>query len=58
MNSNRLHHSNPCSNHSIEPHHGHLTSQRMEDQYYQHTTQAKAQIIKMDDLYEDSRLHG
>jgi hypothetical protein len=36
--SNRLHHSIPCSNHSIEPHHGHLTSRRMEDQHSQHST--------------------
>jgi hypothetical protein len=36
--SNRLHHSKPCSNHSIEPLHGHLTSRRMEDQHYQHST--------------------
>jgi hypothetical protein len=35
---NRLHHSNPCSNHSIEPHHGHLTSRRMEDQHSQYST--------------------
>jgi hypothetical protein len=38
MDSNRLHHSNPCSNHSIEPHHSHLTSRRMEDQHPQHST--------------------
>jgi hypothetical protein len=36
--SNRLHHSKCCSNHSIEPHHGHLTSRRMEDQHSQHST--------------------
>jgi hypothetical protein len=38
MNSNRLHHSKPCSNHIIEPHHNHLTSRRMEDQYSQYST--------------------
>jgi hypothetical protein len=36
--SNRLHHSKYCLNHSIEPHHGHLTSRRMEDQHSQHST--------------------
>jgi hypothetical protein len=34
--SNRLHHSKPCSNHSIDPHHSHLTSPRMEDQHSQY----------------------
>jgi hypothetical protein len=29
---NRLHHYKPCSNHNIDPHHGHLTSRRMGDQ--------------------------
>jgi hypothetical protein len=29
---NHLYHSNRCSNHSIDPHHGHLTSWEMEDQ--------------------------
>jgi hypothetical protein len=28
---NRLHHSNPCSNHSINPHQCHLTSREMDD---------------------------
>jgi hypothetical protein len=36
--SNRLHHSKPCSNHNIKPHHGHLTSRQMEDQLAQHST--------------------
>jgi hypothetical protein len=36
--SNRLHHSKPCSNHSIKPHYGHITSQGMEDQHSQHST--------------------
>jgi hypothetical protein len=36
--SNRLHHFKHYSNHSIEPHHGHLTSRRMEDQHSQHST--------------------
>jgi hypothetical protein len=35
MDFNRLHHSKPCSNNSIEPHHGHLTSWRIEDQHAQ-----------------------
>jgi hypothetical protein len=34
--SNRLTPFQPCSNHSIDPHHGHLTSQRMEDQHSQY----------------------
>jgi hypothetical protein len=38
MDSNRLYHSKPYSNHSIEPHHGHLTSRRMEDQHSQYPT--------------------
>jgi hypothetical protein len=44
---NLPHHSKPCSNHSIESHHGHLTSRRMEDQ---HSTQVKLNIIKMERL--------
>jgi hypothetical protein len=36
--SNCLHHYKPCSNHSIKPHHVHLTSRQMEDQYSQHFT--------------------
>jgi hypothetical protein len=55
MEFNLLHHSKPYSNHSIEPHHGHLTSRQIEDQY---STQAKLNIIKMEDLYDDLRLHG
>jgi hypothetical protein len=58
MESNRLHHSKPCSNHSIEPNHDHLTSRRMEDQHSQHSTQAKLDIIKMEDLYDDSKMYG
>jgi hypothetical protein len=48
--SNCLHHSKPCSNHSTEPHHNHLTSRQMEDQHYQHPTQVKLNIIKMERL--------
>jgi hypothetical protein len=48
--SNHLHHSKPCLNHSTEPHHGHLTSQWMEDQHSQHSTQVKLNIIKMERL--------
>jgi hypothetical protein len=33
-----LHHSKPCSNDSIEPHHGHHASRRMEDQHSQQST--------------------
>jgi hypothetical protein len=47
---NLAHRSKPCSNHSIESHHGHLTSWQMEDQHSQHTTQAKLNIIKMERL--------
>jgi hypothetical protein len=52
MDSSRLHHSKPCSNHSNEPHHGHLTSRRMEDQHSQHSTQVKLNIIKMERLVQ------
>jgi hypothetical protein len=48
MDSNRLHHSKSCSNHNIESHHGHLTSQQMEDQHSQYSTQVKLNIIKME----------
>jgi hypothetical protein len=41
---------NLCSNHNIEPHYGHLTSQWMEDQHSQH--KPKLNIIKMEDLYD------
>jgi hypothetical protein len=44
---NLPHHYKPCSNHSIEPHHGHLVSRRMEDQHSQYSTQVKLNIIKM-----------
>jgi hypothetical protein len=37
MDSNRLHHSKPCSNHNIEPRHSHLTSRRMKDQHSQYS---------------------
>jgi hypothetical protein len=50
MDSIRLHHSKPCSNHSIEHHRGHLTSWQMEDQHSQHSTQVKLNIIKMERL--------
>jgi hypothetical protein len=52
MDSNHLHHSKPCSNHNIEPHHGHLTSRRMEDQHSQCSTQVKLNIIKMERLVQ------
>jgi hypothetical protein len=48
--SKLLHHSKPCSNHSIEPHHGHLTSLWMEDQHSQHSTHVKLNIINMETL--------
>jgi hypothetical protein len=47
---NLPHHSKPCKNHSIEPHHCHLISRWMEDQHSQHSTQAKLNIIKMERL--------
>jgi hypothetical protein len=50
MDSIRVHHSEPCSNHSIESHHGHITSRQMEDQHSQHSTQVKLNIIKMERL--------
>jgi hypothetical protein len=56
--SNRLHHSKPCSNHSIEPHHGHLTSRQMEDQHPQHSTQVKLIIIKMKRLVRRLKTTG
>jgi hypothetical protein len=46
IDSNHLHHSKPCSNHSIEPHHDHLTSRQMEDQHSQHSTQVKLNHYK------------
>jgi hypothetical protein len=52
MESNRLHHSKPYSNHNIKPHHGYLTSWWIEDQESEHSTQAKLNIIKMEDLYD------
>jgi hypothetical protein len=52
--SNRLRHSKPCSNHSIEPHNSHLTSRQMEDQHSQHSTQVKLNIIKMETLVRHS----
>jgi hypothetical protein len=52
------HHSKPCSNHSIEPHHGHLTSRWMEDQHSQHTTQAKLNIMKMERLIRRLKTAG
>jgi hypothetical protein len=39
---NHLHHSNHCSNHNIDPHRGHLTSQWMEDHNsYKDTSQTQ-----------------
>jgi hypothetical protein len=52
MDSNCLHHSEPCSNHNIEPHHIHLTSRWMEDQHSQHSTQVKLNIIKMERIIQ------
>jgi hypothetical protein len=48
--SSRLYHSKPCSNHSIKSHNGHLTSQQMEDQHSQHSTEVKLNIINMERL--------
>jgi hypothetical protein len=58
MDSNHLHHSKPCSNHSIEPHHGHLTWWRMEDQHSQHSTQVKLNIIKVEILVRRLKTAG
>jgi hypothetical protein len=57
-NSNCLHHSKPCSNHNMESHHGHLTSQWMEDQHSQHSTQVKLNIIKMERLVRQLKTAG
>jgi hypothetical protein len=43
---NHLHHSNCCSNHNIDPHHGQLTSQRIEENITLTKTQAKLNITK------------
>jgi hypothetical protein len=55
---NLTHYSNACSNHNIEPHHGHLTSRRIEDQHSQHSTQAKLNIIKMEKLVRRLKTAG
>jgi hypothetical protein len=48
---NHLHHSNHCSNHSIDPHHGQLTSRRMEDHLSQrHKSNSTSQRMK--DLHD------
>jgi hypothetical protein len=52
MESNCLHHYNPCSNPSIDPHHGHLTSQEMEDQTLSQTHKPNSTSYKMEDLYD------
>jgi hypothetical protein len=56
--SNHLHHSKLCSNNSINPHHGHLTSGQMEDQHSQHSTQVKLNIIKMERLVRRLKIVG
>jgi ribonuclease HI len=43
---NHLYRTKPCSNHSIELHHGQLTSRWMEDHNTHSKTQAKLNIIK------------
>jgi hypothetical protein len=43
---NDLHHFNHCSNHNIDPHHGQITSRRMEDHNTLTKTQVKLNIIK------------
>jgi hypothetical protein len=49
-NINQLHHSNRCSNHSINPYHGQITAQRMEDHLSQrHKPNSTSQ--RMEDLY-------
>jgi hypothetical protein len=55
---NHHHHSNHCSNHSINPHHGQLNSRRMEDHNTLTKAQAKLNIIKDGRLVRHSRLHG
>jgi hypothetical protein len=47
MDSNRLHHSKPCSNNIIEPH-----------QHSQHSTQVKLNIIKMERLVQRLKTAG
>jgi hypothetical protein len=55
---NLPHRSKPCSNHNIESHHGRLTSRQMEDQYSQHSTQVKLNIIKMKRLVRRLKTTG
>jgi hypothetical protein len=52
---NHLHH---CSNHSIDPYQGQLTSRLMEDQNTLTKTQAKLNITKDGRFVRHSRLHG
>jgi hypothetical protein len=49
---NHLHPSNHCSNHSIDPHHGHLTSQEIEDQTLSQRHKPNSASYKMEDLYD------
>jgi hypothetical protein len=48
--SNCLHHSKPCSNHSIDPHYGQITSRRMGDHLSQRHM-PNSTSYKMEDLY-------
>jgi histone acetyltransferase (RNA polymerase elongator complex component) len=58
MDSNRLHHFKPCSNHSTESHYGHLTSRQMKDKHSPHSTQLKLNIIKMKRLVQQLKTTG
>jgi hypothetical protein len=65
MESNCLHHSKPCSNHSIDPHHSHLTLRPQSPHITTDgrptlsiLTQAKLSNIKMERLAWHSWLHG
>jgi hypothetical protein len=55
---NHLHHSDHCSNRSIDLHHGQLASQRMNDHNTLTNMQTKLNIIKDGRLVQHSRLHG
>jgi hypothetical protein len=50
---NHLPHFIHCSNHSIDPHHGHLTSREMEDQTLSQIHKPNSTSHKMEDLYDN-----
>jgi hypothetical protein len=54
---NNLHHSNHCSNHSIDPHHGQITSRQIEEHNTLTYTQVELNITKDERLARHSWLH-